>query len=73
MGFYMRVKGRLKRFPITWAQHTHQCMRGISKVHNMFHPLYTCSRGSRVRIHKVVGSSRVFASEGNRDPRLLLP
>jgi hypothetical protein len=37
MGFYMRVEGRLKRFPITWAQHTHQCMRGASKAHGMFH------------------------------------
>ena len=69
MGFYMRVEGRLKRFPITWAQHTHQCMRGASKAHSMFHHM----RGSRVCIHGVVGWPRVPASEGDYDPRLLLP
>jgi hypothetical protein len=45
MGFYMRVEGRLKRFSITWAQHTHQCMRGALKAHSMFHQYILAREG----------------------------
>ena len=44
MGFYMRVEGRLKRFPITWAQHTHQCMRGAQRLTVCFTTIYLLER-----------------------------
>jgi hypothetical protein len=72
MGFYMRVEGRLKRFPTTWAQHTHQShAKGIDGSQYVS-PLYTNLRGSRVHIRGVVGWPKVSASEGDSDPRLLL-
>ena len=44
MDFYIRVEGRLKRFPTTRAQHTHQCIRGHERLTIRFTTIYLLER-----------------------------